>query len=86
MERKPAVAVVFHHIGPDHHARLNAAAGKLSMTGVEWSAKAADAWGSADSPARYHKLSLFRKQQTTTRGRRQSSKRSGRLWSRRILM
>jgi len=26
MDRKPAVAVVFHHIGPYHHARLNAAA------------------------------------------------------------
>jgi hypothetical protein len=26
MERKPAVAVVFHHIGPYHHARFNAAA------------------------------------------------------------
>jgi hypothetical protein len=29
MERKPAVAVVFHHIGPYHHARLNAAACSL---------------------------------------------------------
>jgi hypothetical protein len=35
MERKPAVAVVFHHIGPYHHARLNGAADKLSMTGIE---------------------------------------------------
>jgi 1,2-diacylglycerol 3-alpha-glucosyltransferase len=59
MERKPAVAVVFHHIGPYHHARLNAAADTLSVTGVEWSAKAYDAWGAADSPARYHKISLF---------------------------
>jgi hypothetical protein len=39
MERKPAVAVVFHHIGPYHHARLNAAADRLSVTGIEWSAK-----------------------------------------------
>ena len=29
------------------------------MTGVEWSAKAYDAWGAADSPARYQKVSLF---------------------------
>jgi hypothetical protein len=39
MERKPAVAVVFHHIGPYHHARLNAATDKLSVIGFEWSAK-----------------------------------------------
>jgi hypothetical protein len=45
MESKPAVAVVFHHIGPYHHARLNAAADRLSVTGFEWSAKAYDAWG-----------------------------------------
>jgi 1,2-diacylglycerol 3-alpha-glucosyltransferase len=59
MERKPAVAVVFHHIGPYHHARLNAAADELSVTGIEWSAKGYDAWGAAATPARYHKVSLF---------------------------
>src|SRR5215472_7890347 len=59
MECKPAVAIVFHHIGPYHHARLNAAAEKLSVTGIEWSAQAYDSWGAADSPARYHKVSLF---------------------------
>ena len=59
MERKPAVAVVFHHIGPYHHARLNAAADRLLVTGVEWSAKGYDAWGAADSRPRYHKISLF---------------------------
>jgi hypothetical protein len=59
MERKPAVAVVFHHIGPYHHARLNAAADKLSGTGIEWSAKGYDAWGATDSAARHHKISLF---------------------------
>src|SRR5437867_11203689 len=59
MERKPAVAVIFHHIGPYHHARLNAAAARLSVTGIEWSAKGYDAWGVAEAPARYHKISLF---------------------------
>ena len=59
MERKPAVAVVFHHIGPYHHARLNAAANKLSVTGIEWSGKGYDAWGAAATPARYNKVSLF---------------------------
>src|SRR5437899_12309737 len=59
MERKPAVAVVFHHIGPYHHARLNAAADRLSVTGIEWSAKAYDAWGAGDTTARYEKISLF---------------------------
>ena len=59
MERKPAVAVVFHHIGPYHHARLNAAADSLSVTGIEWSAKGYDAWGAPATPARYHKVSLF---------------------------
>src|SRR5512132_2410930 len=59
MERKPAVAVVFHHIGPYHHARLNAAPDRLSVTGIEWSAKGYDAWGAAPTPSQYHKVSLF---------------------------
>ena len=59
MEPKPAVAVVFHHIGPYHHARLNVAADRLSVTGFEWSAKAYEPWGTADSPPRYRKVSLF---------------------------
>ena len=59
MERKPAVGVIFHHIGPYHHARLNAAAAKLSVTGIEWSAKGYEAWGAADTPAQYEKVSLF---------------------------
>ena len=59
MERKPAVAVVFHHIGPYHHARLNAAADRLSVTGIEWSAKGYDAWGAAATRAQYAKVSLF---------------------------
>jgi len=59
MERKAAVAVVFHHIGPYHHTRLNAAADRLTVTGIEWSAKAYDAWGAAGSTARYRKVSLF---------------------------
>jgi glycosyltransferase involved in cell wall biosynthesis len=59
MELKPAVAVVFHHIGPYHHARLNAAADKVSVTGIEWSAQGYDAWGAPDSAARYQKISLF---------------------------
>jgi glycosyltransferase involved in cell wall biosynthesis len=59
MERKPAVAVVFHHIGPYHHARLNAAADRLSVTGIEWSAKGYDSWGALATPARYRKVSLF---------------------------
>jgi glycosyltransferase involved in cell wall biosynthesis len=59
MERKPAVAVVFHHIGPYHHARLNAAAERSSVTGIEWSAQGHDAWGAAATPAGYHKVSLF---------------------------
>jgi 1,2-diacylglycerol 3-alpha-glucosyltransferase len=59
MESKPAVAVIFHHIGPYHHARLNAAADRLSVTGIEWSAKGYDAWGAAATPARYQKVSLF---------------------------
>jgi glycosyltransferase involved in cell wall biosynthesis len=59
MERTPSVAVVFHHIGPYHHARLNASADRLSVTGVEWSAKGPDPWGEAESSARYKKLSLF---------------------------
>jgi 1,2-diacylglycerol 3-alpha-glucosyltransferase len=71
MERKPAVAVVFHHIGPYHHARLNAAADRLSVTGVEWSAKGYDVWGVPDSPAQYHKISLFSEAADRHPGRRE---------------
>jgi glycosyltransferase involved in cell wall biosynthesis len=59
MERKPVVAVVFHHIGPYHHARLNAATGKSSVIGFEWSAKDYDQWGAPNSAARYQKISFF---------------------------
>ncbi len=59
MVYKPAIAVVFHYIGPYHHARLNAAADRLAVTGIEWSAKGYDSWGAADAPARYQKISLF---------------------------
>ena len=59
MERKPAVAVIFHHIGPYHQARLNAATDRLSVTGIEWSAEGYDTWGVPDSAARYQKISLF---------------------------
>jgi 1,2-diacylglycerol 3-alpha-glucosyltransferase len=59
MVDKPGIAVVFHHIGPYHHARLNAAADRLSVTGIEWSGKGYDAWGAAATPVRYHKVSLF---------------------------
>jgi glycosyltransferase involved in cell wall biosynthesis len=59
MVDKPGIAVVFHHIGPYHHARLNAAADRLSVTGFEWSAKGYDAWGTAEAPAQYQKISLF---------------------------
>jgi glycosyltransferase involved in cell wall biosynthesis len=59
MERKPTVAIVFHHVGPYHHARLNAAADKLPVTGIEWSAKGFDAWGAPATPARYQKVLLF---------------------------
>jgi 1,2-diacylglycerol 3-alpha-glucosyltransferase len=59
MERQAAVAVVFHHIGPYHHARLNAGAHRLSLTGIEWSAKGYEPWGVADAPAQYEKISLF---------------------------
>jgi glycosyltransferase involved in cell wall biosynthesis len=59
MVHTPAIAVVFHHIGPYHHARLNAAADTLAVTGIEWSAKGYDSWGAAAEPARYQKVSLF---------------------------
>src|SRR4051795_1143407 len=61
MVDKPSIGVVFHHIGPYHHARLNAAAERLSVTGVEWSAKGYDAWGIAEARPRYRKISLFPK-------------------------
>jgi hypothetical protein len=87
MVHKPAVAVVFHHIGPYHHARLNAAADRLSMTGIEWSATGYDTWGAADSPARYPKKILsFRKQQKTTRKSPNCGEHFTQRWNRQTLM
>ena len=86
MERKQAIVVVFHHIGPYHHARLNAAANKLSVTGIEWSAKGYEAWGAADTPAQYQKVSLLRKQQNGPPGKVNLGEPFGRHWSRRILI
>ena len=53
------VAIIFHHIGPYHHARLNAAACKLSIAGIEWSNKESYAWGPASDQPTYEKRSLF---------------------------
>ena len=53
------VGVIFHHIGPYHHARLNAAASQFSVLGFEWSARASYAWGSAQNECLYRKKSLF---------------------------
>ena len=79
MERKPSVAVIFHHIGPYHHARLNAAADRLSVTGIEWSAKSHNPWGAAATPAHYHKISLF--SEATDRYPRKSELRRAFLWA-----
>src|SRR5574338_165912 len=59
MQHELSVAVVFHHIGPYHHARLNAAADTFAVTGIEWSAQGYDSWGASESAARYQKISLF---------------------------
>jgi glycosyltransferase involved in cell wall biosynthesis len=59
MVDKLSIGVVFHHIGPYHHARLNAVGDRLSVTGFEWSAKGYEAWGTAEVPARYNKILLF---------------------------
>ena len=55
----PKVAVVFHHIGPYHHARLNAAAQRLSILGLEWFAVGSYPWGVAVEQCGYEKKSLF---------------------------
>jgi glycosyltransferase involved in cell wall biosynthesis len=55
----PKVAVVFHHIGPYHHARLNAAAQRLSILGLEWFAVGSYPWGIAVEQCGYEKKSLF---------------------------
>jgi 1,2-diacylglycerol 3-alpha-glucosyltransferase len=58
MNRKK-VGFVFHHIGPYHHARLNAAASDFIVAGIEWSAHDNFGWGNCASPARYQKIGLF---------------------------
>jgi len=68
MERKPAVAVIFYHIGPYHHARLNAAADKLSVVGIEWS-RAMTRGANRPRLRGIAKFRFFRKRQMTTRTR-----------------
>jgi glycosyltransferase involved in cell wall biosynthesis len=53
------VAVVFQHIGPYHHARLNAAARFLRVVGVEWSGHDSFGWGQSGEASAYRKVSLF---------------------------
>jgi glycosyltransferase involved in cell wall biosynthesis len=53
------IAVIFHNIGPYHHARLNAAASLYSVAGIEWSARQTIAWGESATPPLYRKVSLF---------------------------
>jgi glycosyltransferase involved in cell wall biosynthesis len=55
----PTVAVVFQHIGPYHHARLNAAARHFRVVGVEWSAHDTFGWGRPGEASAYRKVSLF---------------------------
>jgi 1,2-diacylglycerol 3-alpha-glucosyltransferase len=58
MNRKK-VGFVFHHIGPYHHARINAVASNYLVAGIEWSEHDNFGWGNCASPARYQKIGLF---------------------------
>ena len=53
------VAVIFHQIGPYHHARLNAASCSLRVIGIEWSGREAYPWGQSASRPGYGKVTLF---------------------------
>ena len=53
------VGFVFHHIGPYHHARINAVASNYFAAGIEWSAYDNFGWGDCATPARYEKIGLF---------------------------
>ena len=55
------IAVLFHHIGPYHHARLNAAGREMDVLGIEWSGEDNFGWGASSSASAYRKISLFPK-------------------------
>ncbi|MGJ3247556.1 MAG: glycosyltransferase family 4 protein [Elainellaceae cyanobacterium] len=57
--RPSKVAIIFHHIGPYHHARLSAAEHDLRVLGLEWFAKGSYPWGTASGHCIYEKVSLF---------------------------
>ncbi len=53
------IAVIFHHIGPYHVARMEAAARDAEIIGLEWSADDNFGWGNQDRPPLFQKQSLF---------------------------
>lgn len=57
--KKLKIAVIFHQIGPYHHARLNAIGKLVDVVGIEWSAKEIESWGIVNSNFSYEKVSLF---------------------------
>jgi 1,2-diacylglycerol 3-alpha-glucosyltransferase len=54
-----SIGAVFHQIGPYHETRLNAAASKAEIAGIEWTGKEAYPWGGSKSSPTYRKVSLF---------------------------
>lgn len=55
----PKVVVFFHHIGPYHHARLNAFAKNLQVIGIEWFARGSYDWGNSTNNFVYKKYSVL---------------------------
>jgi 1,2-diacylglycerol 3-alpha-glucosyltransferase len=53
------VAIIFHQIGPYHHARLNAIGRSLDIVGIQWSERQIYSWGDASNISLYKKISLF---------------------------
>lgn len=54
------VAVCFHRFGPYHVARLAAAAGKMNIVGIEFSASTSEyAWDAVESSATFRRVVVF---------------------------
>ena len=60
MSVSPAVAVLFHRIGPYHLARLKAPSARCGLTAVELSAVVdAHPWSQVDGAPNFTRLTLF---------------------------
>jgi glycosyltransferase involved in cell wall biosynthesis len=68
VERPVKVAVIFHRFGPYHRARLDAAAQRCQVVGIELGAETREyQWSKVDEPLSFERITLFPEGDSRTR-------------------